>query len=116
MRLFPSVVTTIWVMATAENAAHYAAHYKRGGGAASRNGDTPDLDTNLSKLVIPAHYNATVWISRSLIKELSSSSSNHECIQKGTENQYEDKNIILMIADFKDLDPALATPDFNVIG
>ena len=32
------------------------------------------------------------------------------------ENQYEDKNVILMIANFQDSDPALATHDFNVIG
>jgi len=32
------------------------------------------------------------------------------------ENQYEDKNVILMIANFKDSDPALATHDFDVIG
>ena len=32
------------------------------------------------------------------------------------ENQYEDKNVILMIANIKDSDPALATNDFDVIG
>ena len=32
------------------------------------------------------------------------------------ENQYEDKNVILMIVNFKDSDPALATHDFDVIG
>ena len=33
---------------------------KRWRGVAGPNGDTPDLDTNLSKLLMPAHDNVTV--------------------------------------------------------
>ena len=56
-----------------------------------------------------------LWIFESLVQN-SQAPSNCECIQKGIENQYEDKNVILMIANFKDSDPALATHDFDVIG
>ena len=57
-----------------------------------------------------------LWIFGSLVQELSSSPSNYKCIQKGTENQYEDNNVILMIANFKDSNLTLATHDFDVIG
>ena len=88
---------------------------KRGGGVAGSNSDTPGLDTILSKLLTSAHdINATVIDLR--ITGSSPALSNCECIQKGTENQYEDKNVILMIANFKDSDPTLATHDFDVIG
>ena len=56
-----------------------------------------------------------LWIFGSLVQDCQSP-LNCECIQKGTENQYEDNNVILMIMNFKDSDPALATPDFDVIG
>ena len=55
-----------------------------------------------------------LWIFGSLVQDYQAP-SNCECIQKGTENQYEDKNVILMIANFKDFDPTLATHDFDVI-
>ena len=89
---------------------------KRGGGVAGPNDDTPGLDANLSKLLMSAHDNATVVDLQIIGSRLSSSSSNRECIQKGTENQYEDNNVNLMFTNFKDSDPALATPDFDVIG
>ena len=89
---------------------------KRGGGVAGPNGDTSNLDTNLLKQLMSAHDNGTVVDIRITGPRLSSSSSNRECIQKGMENQYEDKNVILMIPNFKDSDPALATLDFDVIG
>ena len=47
---------------------------KREGGVANSNGDTPDLDTNLSKLLMLTHDNATVVdlrITGSRIVELS---------------------------------------------
>ena len=94
----------------------FANVYKRDGGVAGPNGDTPDLDTNLSKLLMSAYDNATVVDLRITGSRLSSSSSNRECIQKGMENQYEDNNVILMIMDLKDSDPAQATHDFDVIG
>ena len=55
-----------------------------------------------------------LWISESLVQDCQV----HPQIvnAKGTKNQYENKNVILMIANFKDSDPALATHDFDVIG
>ena len=47
---------------------------KRGGGVAGPIDDTPDLDTNLSKLLMPTHENATVMdlqITGSRVVELS---------------------------------------------
>ena len=89
---------------------------KRGGGVAGSNSDTPGLDTILSKLLTSAYDNATVVDLRITGSRLSSSSSNCERIQRGTKNQYEDNNFILLIANFKDSDLALATHDFDVIG
>ena len=78
--------------------------------------DNPGLDTILSKLLTSSHdINSTVVDLRITGSRLSSP-LNCECIQKGMENQYEDKNVILMIVNFKDSDPALATHDFDVIG
>ena len=57
-----------------------------------------------------------LWISRSLVQDCQVHPQIVNAYKKDTENQYENNNVILMIVDFKDSDPALATHDFDVIG